>query len=122
MKGHMTMLDDPSAEMALLARGIVQSALSARVCLQVPAFTYPRTLQIERESTHFWQGYASKRGKESSKVSLSLTRPDMRERVTKCKVVSLPFLCGTSQFASQAPSALSTRRRKLIADTPICCE
>ena len=46
----------------------------------------------------------------------------MREAGMKCRVVSLPFLCGTSQSASQAPLAPPTRRRKLAADANFCCQ
>lgn len=46
----------------------------------------------------------------------------MREAVTECKVAIQSFLDESSPSAFQADEHMSTRSRKLTADTPICCE
>jgi hypothetical protein len=46
----------------------------------------------------------------------------MRERVTKCKVADLTFHHCRAKVAAEAISPRSTRSRKLVAETPFCCE
>jgi hypothetical protein len=46
----------------------------------------------------------------------------MRDADMKCKVVILLLLITAYRSALQAVLFIATRRRKLTADTPFCCE